>query len=646
MTRSRTVLGFLVLAAVIGTPSLGAAEGQDPSPPMAALADFFRWQESIPVPLRDALRAYEQGHFFAALGSLDGIIAAREPVYALDDARYLRALSLVGLGWDELAVPSLLSVLEAEPLGPYYVPALLELIEIHDRAGRWGAIADAWGRYVDRPLRSTDPRSERIGDLLFEFGTLRPPLAGSTRREKKWLSQPEALAVVLEKRRERASDRLLYRSGLALFRLGRHQESLRSLLMIGIESPYYPYARYSIAQNFFALGQAHDATRTLVRLQRHPKITQEDRGLGSRAQLLHAAIRFATGEVETGIGIARSIADDDPEAPGARLLVTTALLDAGQPALALAYDASPSSAVVEAEASRALTVGAAYASLGDTESAARLLRGASVRVRKTRAAGRAREEALDRLRGFARGMVQERRQREQALRKQVSGGIRDLLVYDGPWSLSTLLRRVRAAIGAGPYHHLARGAKPQNAKIVSGTGPWHAYLASPRRPRIELALDRLAELESVSRRSDAAGSLRILNAYLLWFEQAPVDEEVRKKVARNVATFLADLRSRSQREIPALRFDLDAGLDSEVAALRRRLSEAVDALGESEPDGGAVRKARDEVGSLLGEWIDRELRELLEERDIELRDLELDLDVALAGTLARRSTPSSAQSPP
>ncbi|MGH7820737.1 MAG: tetratricopeptide repeat protein, partial [Candidatus Binatia bacterium] len=267
-----------------------------------------------------------------------------------DDTHFLRALSLVALGWNDLAVPSFLAVLEADPPGPYYVPALLELIEIHDRAGRWNAVAHAWRRYVDQPLRSGGSRSERIGEVLFEFGTLRSPIPGSSRREKSLLSKPKELAVILEKRRERPSDRLLYRSGLALLRLGRHEESLRALLMIGIESPYYPYARYSIAQDLFALGQGRDAIRTLIRLGRYPKITQEERALGSRAQVLHAAIRFRSGEVERGIGIARSIAHDDPEAPGARLLITTALVDAGEPALALAYDTARVPPIAEAEA--------------------------------------------------------------------------------------------------------------------------------------------------------------------------------------------------------------------------------------------------------------------------------------------------------
>src|SRR6185295_9282417 len=47
--------------------------------------------ESLPPPLRAALADYEEGRFFAALARLNGMLAARAPAYALDDASFLRA---------------------------------------------------------------------------------------------------------------------------------------------------------------------------------------------------------------------------------------------------------------------------------------------------------------------------------------------------------------------------------------------------------------------------------------------------------------------------------------------------------------------------------------------------------------------------
>lgn len=634
----------LILTAAIGVPASATAAKPERSSPIASLGSFFRWGEPIPAPLRDALRAYEEGRFFAALGSLEDLLAARDPAYALDDATFLRALSLIALDWNDLAVPSLLEVLAAEPPGPYYVPALLELIEIHDRAGRWPAVADTWGHFVDRPLRSRGPRNERIAELFFEYGTLRAPILRLTAHEKSLLSKPKELAVILQERRERASDRLLYKSGLALLRLGRYEESLRALLGIGIESPYSPYAQYSVAQDLFALGRSREAIRALSRLQRYPKTTPEERALGSRARVLHAAIRIENGEVEKAIPLARSIPDDDPEAPAARELVATALIDGGNPALALAYDPAAIPAVIDAKARHALTIGEAYASLGDMDSAARVLQDVAGGLRHARSEGAAREAMVGGLRRFAEDLARSRRMREQDVRQHVSNGIRIVLAHDGPWNLGTVLRRMRAALGAGPYRQLAAGTKlrPESRDANDEIGALpnesdalsrRAYLASPRRAVVELALNRLADVESTAGRSPSAGPLPILDAYLVWLERSPGDEELRRQVARRIEGLVEDLRSRSELEIPVPRFDSGATLAPEIAAFRRKISEATAVFGRPPFDFTASSEARDEVVPLLRSWIDRELGALLEERETELRHLEFDLEVALSETL-------------
>jgi tetratricopeptide (TPR) repeat protein len=629
--RRPPLLGCLALLAAIAVadPREGACE-ERPSR-LAGFTEFFRSKDPIPAPLRSALDAYEQGRFFAALGSLDAVLSTRKPGYAVDDALFLRAVSLVGLGWDDLATGSLVSILETDPVSPYYVPALLELVEIHDRAARWKAVADAWGRYVDRPLRAGGKRGERVRDLLYEFGELRPATSTSTRREKSLLSAPKELAVILEGRRERPSDRLLYRSGLALLRVGRHEESLRALLTIGVESPYYPYARYAIAQDLFALGRTEDALAALVRLERYPMITQEERVLESRCRLLLATILLRSGGVDDAIAVARSIADDDPEAPPARLLITAALLEAGKPALALVYDTASVRPIVSAEAKRALAVSAAYASLGDADSAARVLRGATGRVREARVSGAELDDAVERTRGLAEASLRGRRELEQASRAHLASGLRVVLAHDGPWSFATLVRRVRAALGAGPYRELALGTKPSSSKAVSHRGSWLAYLASPRRASIEPILDRLADLDAEPR--DGEASLRIVNAYLGWLEQAPSDKDLRRQVAKRAVTYVDGLRGRGV-EVPPLRLDLRAALAPQAAAYRRRLSESLGALGRSRAEPVDPTEARDDVRSLLGTWVDGEIRELIEARQAELRDLEFELDVALAGTLA------------
>ena len=621
--RSRRVRVVILFALLVGA---SAAHAQQQSSRLGAFADFFRWREPIPAALRAALDAYTEGRFFAALGSVDGVIAARTPAYAMDDALFVRALCLIGIDWDDLAVPSLRAVVETNPPSPYYVPALLELVEIHDRASRWQAIADVWQQYVDQPLRSRGSRNERIARLLVEFGSLRPPVASSTRREKSLFSRPKELAVLLDKRRERSSDRLFYRCGLALLRLGRHEESLRALLTIGIDSPYYPYAGYSIAQNDFATGRIDDAARMLTRLEHYPKVTPEDRALGSRVQVLHAAIAFDSGEFDEGIRIAQAIAADDPEAPAARLLIATALLDAGKPSLAVVYDAAPIPAEVADEAKRALVVGSAYASLGDKDSAARVLRGAAGHVQQARLAGPALDEAIARLRALAEASLDDRRSRARASREHVSDAIRIILAHDAPWSFATMLRHVRAALGAGAYRGLALGTKPESAAAAPSAAVWLAYLASPRRPTIERMLDRLADIEAAPDESDPEDGLRIANAYVAWLEHAAPEPDRRNRAAHRAATLV--------RRNAAVELDPAAPAAATVNALRMGLLETADALADVGFNPDAVREARQDAASSLHQGIDGELRQVMQERDGELRGLELDLDVALSETLA------------
>jgi len=65
--------------------------------------------------------------------------------------------------------------------------------------------------------------------------------------------------------------------------------------------------------------------------------------------------------------------------------------------------------------------------------------------------------------------------------------------------------------------------------------------------------------------------------------------------------------------------------------------ETADALRESSSEPGDLRAAREDVVSLLGKWVDRQLHEVLRERDAELRDLEFDLEVALSEALGPAS---------
>jgi hypothetical protein len=220
------------------------------------------------------------------------------------------------------------------------------------------------------------------------------------------------------------------------------------------------------------------------------------------------------------------------------------------------------------------------------------------------------------------------------VREQVAEGVRIVLAHDGPWNLGTLIRRVRAALGAGAYRQLARGTKMPVAGMVTGRGPWRAYLASPRRATIELALDRLADVD-LEAPSGAETSLRILNGYLLWLEHARPGA-ARKRVAQTVATLVDALGSRSES---AISFDPAEPIAPEIDALRRELSESSSVFAASPSGGRALRMARAEIARLLRQWVDRELRQLLEEHDAELRDIEFDLDVALAATLAAEARP-------
>jgi hypothetical protein len=145
-------------------------------------------------------------------------------------------------------------------------------------------------------------------------------------------------------------------------------------------------------------------------------------------------------------------------------------------------------------------------------------------------------------------------------------------------------------------------------------------------------LGRLADLEGEPSGSANEASLRILNGYLVWLEQAPADAPLRSKIAQDVAAFADRIGAGSGLE--RLEIDGDAPPAAEVAVFRRRLLQAADTVGESSVEPSAARAARADVVSLLRKQIDRELHELLQERDAELRSLELDLEVALSETLA------------
>jgi len=253
-------------------------------------------------------------------------------------------------------------------------------------------------------------------------------------------------------------------------------------------------------------------------------------------------------------------------------------------------------------------------------------------VREARAGGPAAQDPLERVRALAEGLVAERRAREQAARVHLSGAIEVLLAYDGPWNLGTLLRRVRAALGAGPYRELAKGTKLPVEETPSSHGPWLAYLASPRRSTIELALDRLADVESEPAGSTAETTLRILNGYDLWIERGSLGSgpEVRD-ASRNIERLRALLRPPGDAVRP---IEARVATAADAPNLHRELIASADGHDDLRPDRRLLQTARAEVARLLRDWVNRELRDVLAEREKELHDLQLDLEVALAGALS------------
>ncbi|MGH7858165.1 MAG: hypothetical protein ACREQY_12645, partial [Candidatus Binatia bacterium] len=373
------VAGALIGATFVATPARCDDTELEAG---AAVTGFFSFAEAVPEPLAEALRAYEEGRFFDALAA-SRAIGAGDRDLAEDDAKLVAALALRALGWDELALPLLVAVLESRPPGPYHPPALAELVDVHHRAGRPEAVADAFSRYFEEPLRGRDDDAGAAAKLLFEYGSLRSGAAKLTPREKQLLSRPEELEVLLEQRRERSTDRVVYLAGLARFRLGRWGESLRTLRWIDPRSPYYPYALYTAAQAAYALGDEKDALRSLARLVRYPEVDDHERGLETRARILRARILFESGAIGGAIGIAASIPKDDPQAGAARTWIGEALLESGEPALAVAYLGGAGNAFGASgiEARRGLVLGLAYRRLGDEPAAAAAFRRAARSLR-------------------------------------------------------------------------------------------------------------------------------------------------------------------------------------------------------------------------------------------------------------------------
>ena len=612
---------------------------------------LFTWMEAIPAPYCDSLKAYEEGRFLDVLADLRGLRPG-EIENGRDDADFLRALALRGLGWNDLAISLLTSVLESQPPSPYYSMALAELVEIHYRGERMGAVVETFRHYFDRPLRTDYPDARHIADRFFEFGTLRSGRAKLSSKEKQLLASPDELRVRLKDQREQPADRVLYLSGQALFRLDWYAESFRTLRQIGLESPYYPYALYTIAQDLFALEKGPDALKVLHRLIRYPETRRYDRALTAKARLLEVRMLFESGALDRGIRAAASVPPDGPYADDARLLIAQGLMNAGRPALALVYAGNAGEEVrnSEVEGRQGLTLGFAYADLGDGQSAAKLFREAARRMHRARLDDSASGGTVARLRALAEKELSKRLQRENELRLHFAQGIRSVLAYKdwGGWSFGRLFRSAGVALGVRPYRILAMGIKPDAPEAAARDELWLAYLQSPHRRTVDLALRRLRELELGSADGTMESALRIVNAYLTWLEFGtdPGRPEATTAVARRAAHFVELLRDWHGFEIPLLDLDLNAPLRPQLAVSRRQL---VVAASEGTSDSAVsleqLTEARSDAAALLEGWIEGQLRRFLQDRAGAQERLELELDTALATTLASDASAMGAGRP-
>jgi hypothetical protein len=634
----RTAVLFLWVLLAFEASAAGPAADTD-SGPLRSIAAFFSWRSAVPPALRSAVSRYEEGRPFAAIRQAARVLDSSAAEFH-DDAHFIGALSFEELGWPDLAARSFVAVLERQEPSPYYPLAVLGLVEGAHAEGRSEAVVEAYRRYVAKPWKAKDRKQLRARNLFFAYGDLREGGPEPTQGERELLSKPSELAAKLSLARERPADRLLYLSGLHLFRTGGYEETLEALRPIAVSSPYFRYALYTSAQALFALGRGDDAIAAIRRLLVYPSLDASAIALGERAAFLHAQLLFETGLADGALREAGGIAGEGEYALRGRLLRAEICLETERPGLAVAYyrEVDETGLDPRLETGRGLGLGAAYAALGDFRSAADALRSAAAGVAKAR--GGVASTELERLRDLAGESVRRDLAAAAARRHRIADGMRRVFVYDGPLGLRKLLRVLftshrNTVLGAPVYdvERLASG-EPRKGPPIANDRLWADYLTSEERPAAEAALRYLvAETDPRER------PLHVLGAILKRLEGRLLAAEADLRGETGLAVSLVERLRESGVGVPVLTIDAGAPVGPQVAEYRRR-------LGAARWNDRATKalRAPGEIGqsteNLVESSVDEALRRFLGSRDDRLRRLEYDLRIALSETLVHQSDSS------
>jgi hypothetical protein len=500
----------------------GTARAESASQLGSRFTHFFRWNGRIPENVRVTLDLYERGDLFGAAATADAAVRSAPPDPFHDELLLVRSLALAERGWSREAEDGFRAILESDEPSPYYPLALLGLIESSHREDRIDAVVEAYTRYWEKPWQDGDRRSLKIRNLLDAYGELRAPSPRLSEREAVLVARPTELARELEFGKERVSERLLYLSGVALFRAGEYTRSIEALDRIAVVSLYFPYGLYTAAQDHYALGDVAASEARIALLLRYPALTDEEQALADRAGLFLVQALFDAGRSEAALAAARGVSGDGRFALAARLLRAEIVLSNGQPSLALAFygDLSGKRLGARLDAERALGLGEAYVKLGDFASAAASLRSASEGIARTIAGlDPGESERLAELRSLVEDQVQAAGVLATARRRRIADGIRRVMAFEGPLNIGKVFRVLfkshRNTIIGWPVYdvRLLAESRPPRATAASRRPDWLGYLASRQRTTVEDALRLRTELAAETD-DDAIGRAVAIDALL------------------------------------------------------------------------------------------------------------------------------------
>lgn len=334
--KRRLLLGVLLATSLVLAPGIADAENQL-TRAGTAVGGFFRRVARALIPggprdgdLDRALETYAKGSYYTTY-LYSTRLRARNLDGLEDEADLLRGLSAAAAGIRDEAVSSLDAVIEAPRVSPYYAVALATLLELETRLGNHRAAAAAASRYfADFWRLPPSAREATIKTVFLETGNLSAMI--EPRKEN-----TRADAAETGGGDDRPADRAVYLAGQALLAEKDLEKAEVCFETITPRSPYFPYARYGLAQALYGLKRFEQAKMILAELQSTPTRGRGEPFLKDRAALFAAQMMHEMDEDSSAIAWLGQVSRTGPFALHATLLAAQIHADRDRPALALVY---------------------------------------------------------------------------------------------------------------------------------------------------------------------------------------------------------------------------------------------------------------------------------------------------------------------